>query len=42
MGWQPHTVRAAICRLRQSGVPVETVRSETGGATTYRVMRDAP
>lgn len=38
LGWQPHTTRAAISRLRKSGAMIETLRSETGGVTTYRIL----
>ena len=34
LGWQPHTIRAAISRLRSSGTTVELDRS--GKATRYR------
>ena len=36
LGWQPHTIRAAISRLRSSGVTVELDRS--GRVTRYRAM----
>jgi len=36
LGWQPHTVRAAISRLRSSGLSVKTDRS--GRVGRYRVM----
>ena len=36
LGWQPHTIRAAISRLRSSGVPVELDRS--GRVGRYRIM----
>ncbi|KUJ76864.1 hypothetical protein AVO45_10235 [Ruegeria marisrubri] len=36
LGWQPHTIRAAISRLRSSGVPVELDRS--GRVARYRIM----
>jgi hypothetical protein len=35
-GWLTHTTRAAICRLRQAGIAIETVRA-TGAETLYRV-----
>lgn len=35
-GWQAHTLRAALTRLRQAGHRVERNRSEEG-ATTYRI-----
>ena len=36
LGWQPHTIRAAISRLRSSGVTVELDRS--GRVARYRSM----
>lgn len=36
LGWQPHTVRAAISRLRGAGVSVELDRS--GKVARYRVV----
>lgn len=36
LGWQPHTVRAAISRLRSSGLPIDLDRS--GKVARYRVM----
>ena len=36
LGWQPHTVRAAISRLRSSGLSVELERS--GRVARYRVV----
>lgn len=36
LGWQPHSVRAAISRLRSSGVSIELDRS--GKVTRYRVI----
>jgi biotin operon repressor len=42
LGWQPHTLRAAISGLRKSGHQIETRRTATGDATLYRMMGDAP
>ena len=36
LGWQPHTVRAAISRLRSSGLSIDLDRS--GKAARYRVV----
>ena len=36
LGWQSHTIRAAISRLRSSGVPVELDRSAR--VARYRIM----
>ncbi len=35
-GWQPHTARAALTRLRQRGFPA--VLSEEGGRRAYRLQ----
>jgi DNA-binding MarR family transcriptional regulator len=35
-GWQPHTARAALTRLRQRGFPA--VLSEDGGRKAYRLQ----
>ncbi|MDI3337463.1 DUF3489 domain-containing protein [Defluviimonas aestuarii] len=35
-GWQPHTARAALTRLRQRGFPA--VLSEEGGRKSYRLQ----
>ena len=37
LAWQPHTVRAALTRLRQSGLAVTTSK-EAGRPTTYRIV----
>jgi len=36
LGWQAHTVRAAICRLRKTGTAIETGKSKQGN-TNYRM-----
>lgn len=40
LGWQKHTVRAAISRLRRSGLTIESVPSPKTGETIYRLMRE--
>mgnify|MGYP001079213418 FL=1 len=35
LGWQAHTTRAAISRLRSSGVSVDTLKNEHGRPTRY-------
>lgn len=35
LGWLPHTVRAALTRLRQKGLAIERVRED--GASRYRI-----
>ncbi len=37
LGWQAHTVRAAISRLRKAGHQIEVGKS-AGGATTYQLV----
>jgi predicted ArsR family transcriptional regulator len=36
--WQPHTVRAALSRLRKAGNLATTVTEEREGVRTYRVV----
>ena len=36
LDWQPHTIRAAISRLRKSGVTIDLDRS--GKASRYRIV----
>jgi biotin operon repressor len=36
LGWLPHTVRAALTRLRQQGFQIERVRED--GASRYRIV----
>lgn len=38
LGWQPHTVRAALTRLRQDGVTIDRLPGE--GGTAYRATDD--
>ena len=40
MGWQPHTARAAISRLRKSGSEIERQISDKG--SVYRVVSAEP
>ena len=37
LGWRPHTIRAAISRLRKSGADVTLDRS--GKTPSYRIIR---
>ena len=39
LGWQSHTVRAAICGLRKIGVEIETGKTKSG-QTIYRLIQD--
>ena len=38
LGWQKHTVRAAISGLRAAGYAIETYASSNDGVTVYRIM----
>ncbi len=38
LGWLPHTVRAALTRLRQQGFRIERVRED--GVGRYRIAED--
>lgn len=37
LGWQPHTVRAALTGLRKAGVMVEKMPAREGELTRYRI-----
>ncbi len=37
-GWQAHTVRAALTRLRQAGTPIERVRGNK--VSRYHLIKD--
>lgn len=37
LGWQPHTVRAAMTRLRQRGYQIERVPSEGPKPSVFRL-----
>jgi len=37
LGWQPHTVRAALTGLRKAGVTVEKMPAREGELTRYRI-----
>ncbi len=38
-GWQPHSVRAALTKLRQSGVAIERTPDKKG--SRYQITADA-
>ena len=38
LGWLPHTVRAALTRLRQQGLAIERIRHD--GVSRYRIAED--
>jgi hypothetical protein len=37
-GWQPHTVRAALTRLRKRGFAIERARVDGKGSSVYRIV----
>ena len=37
LGWQPHTVRAALTGLRKAGIAVEKMPAQDGELTRYRI-----
>ena len=41
LGWQPHTVRAAITGLRKAGHVVVATRPAGGGSSRYRIVSGA-
>jgi hypothetical protein len=41
LGWQPHTTRAALTRLRQAGYAIEKLPRQENGGSRYRIAGDA-
>ena len=41
LGWQPHTVRAALSGLRKAGYRIEGERPGEGRAVRYRILAAA-
>ena len=39
--WQAHSIRAALTRLRQSGVPLERLPTGKAGGSRYRISGQA-
>jgi len=39
LGWQPHSTRAALSRLRQAGYAIEKLLPHKGGGTRYRISK---
>ena len=37
LGWQPHTTRAALTRLRQAGYAIEKLPPQNNGGSRYRI-----
>jgi len=42
LGWQTHTTRAAISRLRGAGFEVETLRNANGRPARYCLIHEFP
>ncbi len=40
LGWQPHTVRAALSGLRKRGFDVRTSKSPKSGETIYAIVAE--
>jgi predicted ArsR family transcriptional regulator len=37
LGWQPHTTRAALTRLRKAGYAIEKLPRQNNGGSRYRI-----
>jgi Protein of unknown function (DUF3489) len=37
LGWQPHTTRAALTRLRRAGYTIEKLPPQNNGGSRYRI-----
>jgi hypothetical protein len=37
LGWQPHTTRAALTRLRKAGFAIEKLPGQNNGGSRYRI-----
>ena len=42
LGWQHHTTRAALTRLRQAGFELVTVKGQGSGPARYRIASGLP
>jgi hypothetical protein len=38
LGWQPHTTRAALTRLRKAGYAIEKLPRQNNGGSRYRIV----
>ncbi len=38
LGWQPHTVRAALTGLRKAGIAIEKMPARDGELSRYRII----
>ena len=41
LGWQQHTTRAALTRLRQAGYVLDVVKADNSKPTRYRITADS-
>ncbi|MGI9363977.1 MAG: DUF3489 domain-containing protein [Rhizobiaceae bacterium] len=41
LGWQQHTTRAALTRLRQAGYVLNVVKADNSKPTRYRITADS-
>jgi len=41
LGWQPHTVRAAMTRLRQRGYVITRAKSSKTGLSIFKVSEES-
>jgi hypothetical protein len=41
LGWQPHTTRAALTRLRRAGYAIEKLPPQDNGGSRYRIAGEA-
>jgi DNA-binding transcriptional regulator PaaX len=41
LGWQPHTTRAALTRLKKSGYAIEKLPRQNNGGSRYRIAGEA-
>jgi predicted ArsR family transcriptional regulator len=42
LGWQAHTTRAALTRLKKSGYAIEKLPRQKNGASRYRIAGEPP
>ncbi len=40
LGWQPHSTRAALSRLRKAGYAIEKLPPQKNGGSRYRISGD--
>jgi hypothetical protein len=42
LGWQSHTTRAALTRLRRAGYTIEKLAPQNNGGSRYRISGEPP